>query len=161
MKIYFKRFCRYKNTIDKIFGQALRLTDNDVDDVAVGLCFVDEKQIQDLNSRHRSINKVTDVLSFPFLQMDYKKDKLSDFEAERDPDGMLYLGDIYICKRVAKKQAKEYGHSFKREVCFLALHGLLHLLGYDHIEKDDEAVMQRTANQILQENGVKRGKNHD
>ena len=66
------------------------------------------------------------------------------------------IGDIVICKTVAKLQAKEYGHSYIREVCFLSLHGLLHLLGYDHIEEDDEKVMTQLQASILEDLGIKR-----
>ena len=81
---------------------------------------------------------------------------MKEFEQEKDEEGILFLGDIVICKKVAYKQAKEYGHSKKREICFLALHGLLHLLGYDHIEKKDEKLMTKTANSILEKFGVER-----
>ena len=84
-----------------------------------------------------------------------KAQKLSEFESEK-VDGLLFLGDIVICKDVAKRQAKEYGHSLKREVCFLALHSLLHLLGYDHIEKDEEKEMMAVAEKILNKFGAKR-----
>ena len=63
--------------------------------------------------------------------------------------GYLNLGDIFICMDVAEKQAEEYGHSLKRESAFLFLHGLLHLLGYDHIEQEDEIQMKNAANKIL------------
>lgn len=157
MKVYFKKFFSHRRLINKIFDQALAATDNDVHDVAVGVCQVSSEEIRRLNSTHRNVDKVTDVLSFPFLQTDYKTNKLADFDNERSPDGTLYLGDIYICTAVAKAQAKQYGHSFKRELCFLALHGLLHLLGYDHMTAQDEKVMQSTAEQILQNFGINRG----
>ena len=90
-------------------------------------------------------------MSFPNLE---KKadEKLKNFEKFADFDsGLLFLGDIVICKNVAKKQAKEFGHSLKREVCFLALHGLLHLLGYDHIDPEDEKVMNFLQDKIMSE----------
>ena len=149
MKIYFKGHVPFKRTIKGIYNRALILTKNDVEDLAVGVCCVDKDTIYNLNRQHRKIDRPTDVLSFPFLNIDYKGEKLSAFDGEREPDGSLYLGDIYICKEIAKAQAKEYGHSFKRELCFLALHGLLHLLGYDHIEKQDEEVMMMTAESVL------------
>ena len=66
------------------------------------------------------------------------------------------LGDIYICLNKARSQAIEYGHSFLREISFLTIHGLLHLLGYDHIEKDDEEVMFNLQEMILNEYGIKK-----
>ena len=66
------------------------------------------------------------------------------------------LGDIYISIDKAKSQAEEYGHSFKREICFLAVHGFLHLLGYDHMEKEDEVIMFSKQELILNEAGIKK-----
>lgn len=158
MKIYFKARFPFKRAIKKNYMTALNFTGNDVENLAVGLCYVNKDEIRELNKQFRQIDRPTDVLSFPFLDISYKGKKLSSFDSEREPNGELYLGDIYICKEIAKSQAKEYEHSFKREVCFLALHGLLHLLGYDHIEKDDEKVMIKTANDILSECKIYRRK---
>ena len=146
----------YKRKITALFKVAEEVLKDDFEDVSVSLNFVSEKEICELNKKFRGLEKVTDVLSFPNLN---KKvgEKLKNFEKERNfDDNLLFLGDIVICKSVAERQAKEYGHSTEREVCFLALHGLLHLLGYDHIEKDDEILMQGTADEILKKCGVNR-----
>lgn len=129
----------FKFTMDKLgFGQAY----------SVNITFVDEDEIKELNKTYRNVEKVTDVLSFPLLS---DEDKDIDY-GEKYED----IGDIVICKSVAKIQAKEYGHSYIREVCFLSLHGLLHLLGYDHIEKQDEEKMTKVQSEILEELGIKR-----
>jgi len=160
MKICTKRVgIRYKSLFKNLFEKTLYITGNKVEDVVVGLSFVDGEEIKLLNKQHRNIDKVTDVLSFPMLDINYKNNKLMDFEAERDPNGQLYIGDIVICKDKAKEQAKEFGHSYKREIAFLALHGFLHILGYDHIEKNDEEVMKSLAKNILLNMNIKRGKN--
>lgn len=146
----------YKKTICKLFDVAVEILKEDFSKVEVSLNFVDGEEIKGLNKKFREIDKETDVLSFPNLEKTPKQ-KLKEFESERNvDDGILFLGDIVICKKVAYAQAKEYGHSKKREVCFLALHGLLHLLGYDHIEKEDEKLMQKTADKILEKFGVNR-----
>ena len=146
----------FKRKITKLFEEAERFLKEDFSRVNVSISFVSAEEIRELNERFRNIDKTTDVLSFPNLNKTVEQ-KLSEFESERNfDDGLLFLGDIVICKEVAKKQAKEYGHSLKREVCFLALHSLLHLLGYDHIEKDDEEVMQTLAKEILKNMGVNR-----
>ena len=119
--------------------------------------FVDENRIKELNKAFRNVDKVTDVLSFPMLNINYTQN-LSDFKDENEPDGSLYLGDVVICKKVAKRQAKLYGHSKKREIGFLALHGLLHLLGYDHIEENDEKIMLEMSTKILDTLNIKREK---
>ena len=148
----------YKGLIKKIYHQALRETGNNVEGVEVSIAFIDEDEIKKLNIQHRNVNKVTDVLSFPMLDIIYPQ-TLKDYEIEKMPNGNLYIGDIVICKQVAKRQAKEYGHSLKREVSFLALHGLLHLLGYDHIKKSDEKIMMKKSEEILNSLKIKRGKN--
>lgn len=146
----------YKRKFQKLFEKAGKVLNEDFSKVIVSVNFVSDDEIKRLNNQFRQIDKVTDVLSFPNLNKNYSQN-LSEFEAEKDPDdGMLFLGDIVICKKVAIAQAKEYGHGAKREVCFLALHGLLHLLGYDHIEEADEKVMKKVSEKILQEAGAKR-----
>jgi len=95
------------------------------------IIFVDNNKIKELNTNYRNINKETDVISFAL-----EDEKKENFFLDR-----RMLGDIYISVDKAKSQAKEYGHSLTREISFLAVHGLLHLLGYDHMKKEDEKVM--------------------
>ena len=99
---------------------------------------------------------MTDVLSFPANDLDCpisKKGITCDMEIE---DGMVFLGDIMICFARAEAQAAEYGHSLKREICFLALHGTLHLLGYDHMDSESEKTMYGIQNEILDDMGIVR-----
>lgn len=146
----------YKRSLKGLFEVAGKVLKEDFSAVSVSVNFVDEIEIQRLNKEFRDIDKCTDVLSFPNLNK-ASTQSLKEFDKEKNiDDGMLFLGDIVICKKVAYAQAKEYGHSKKREICFLALHGLLHLLGYDHIESEEEKVMQETAKKILSEFGVER-----
>lgn len=109
------------------------------------IIFVDENKIQELNKEYRGIDKITDVISFA----------LEDNEDSIYND-MRVLGDIYICIPRAKEQAENYGHSIKRELSFLTVHGLLHLLGYDHIKKADEEKMFALQELILNEEGITR-----
>ena len=153
MKIYFQNFgfCTFKSKIKKIYISALEVLGLDFKGFSVNLRFTDKTEIQSLNKSFRNIDKATDVLSFPNL--DFVKAKGVDaklLSKNISPDdGLVPLGDIAICKEIAVLQAKEYGHSFKREVCFLALHCFFHLLGFDHIEKQDEEEMMELANEIL------------
>ena len=141
----------YKRTILKIFKICERVLKEDFKDVYVSINFVSDEEIQKLNREFRNIDKVTDVLSFPNLNKS-TNEKLKKFSKFADFDtNLLFLGDIVISKNVAKKQAREYGHSLKREVCFLALHGFLHLLGFDHIKEEDEKIMIKLQNKILNE----------
>ncbi len=147
-----------RKLIKKIFTVAMIVTENYKSDSQIDVSFVSEEEIKKLNNQHRGVDKVTDVLSFPLLNISYPQ-KLEDYKEEAEPDGILRLGDVVICKQKAYAQAKEYGHSKQREIAFLALHGLLHLLGYDHIEKNDEMIMNSTCEKILSSLNIKRGKN--
>lgn len=149
---------RYKKLINKIYAKALDLTENNIDGLEITISFVNEEKIKEYNKQYRAVDRVTDVLSFPMLNINYNH-KVAEFVDDVLPNGTIYLGDVVICKKVAKKQAKEYGHSTKREIGFLALHGLLHVLGYDHIEKEDEIVMMAKSDEILNDLGLKRKKN--
>lgn len=113
----------------------------------------DNEGIRQLNREQRGIDKPTDVLSFPLL--DYSDGKPLIEAGDIDPDsGMVCLGDIIISVEKALEQADEYGHSREREFAFLAVHGTLHLLGYDHESKDDESIMFSMQESILDEMGL-------
>ena len=114
-----------------------------INKVEFNVIIVDNDYIRKLNKDYRGINKETDVISFAL------EDDKTFNPKER------ILGDIYISYPKALKQAEEYQHSLRRELCFLAVHGLLHLLGYDHIEKKDEEIMFKLQGEILDETGIK------
>ena len=122
----------------------------------VELVFVDEDEIHTLNLNTRGIDRATDVLSYPNL------DKIMPFTKENYPydydedAGSVMIGSIVICDSIAQKQAEEYGHPVERERSYLFLHGLLHLLGYDHISDEDKAVMRLKEEEILSDLGVTR-----
>lgn len=105
----------------------------------------DAEEIQRLNASYRNIDRVTDVLTFPAWEGD---------AILCPPDG--YLGDIAICYERAEEQAMEYGHSLERELAFLSVHGALHLLGYDHVQPEDERAMLQLQDRILNELGYPR-----
>ena len=116
-----------------------------LENVEFNIIFVDSKTIHEMNRTYRNVDRVTDVISFALednktIELDHR-----------------LLGDIYICIEKAEEQAKEYGHSFLRELSFLTIHGLLHLLGYDHMEKEEEEIMFKKQEDILNEFGIKRG----
>ncbi len=116
-------------------------------DIDVSLSIVDENQIRELNRDYRQTDKVTDVLSFPQFET---KNELLDFQ--KNNKGMpLELGDVVICYHVAQKQATEYGHSEERELVYLFVHSILHLLGYDHMEEDDKSQMRAREKEIMKE----------
>ncbi len=117
----------------------------------------DEEEIRRLNRELRSVDSVTDVLSFPSLDGIFGKKLLKkEFTADCDEDGNLFIGSIAICVKRAEEQAREYGHSVQRELCYLAVHGICHLLGYDHIDDADRAVMREKEEKILNRLGIVR-----
>lgn len=146
---------KYRKIIRNAFEKALEVTDNNEEHIVVTVAFAKKNRIKELNNLYRKVDRETDVLSFPMLDIVYPQ-SVKDFKEEYAPDGSLYLGDIVICPKIAKKQAKQYGHSKKREIGFLALHGFLHILGYDHIESEDEKVMMETSERVLNEMELKR-----
>ena len=109
------------------------------------IIIVDEEKIQEINREYRNKDSVTDVISFA----------LEDDDTFIETD-MRILGDIYICLKRCMDQSIEYGHSFLRELSFLTIHGLLHLLGYDHMNEEDEKVMFKLQEMILNEYGIKK-----
>lgn len=116
------------------------------EDVEVSLLLIDNKEIKHLNKEYRNVNEATDVLSFPLYD---------NLEEALDED-YLYLGDIVISGEQAVEQAKDYGHSVEREVGYLTVHSVLHLLGYDHIEEADKKVMREKEEEILEKINLKR-----
>lgn len=129
--------------INKVVEFALKY--QNIESTIFNIIIVDENTIQEINKTYRNKDSVTDVISFAleddksFVQTDYR-----------------ILGDIYICLNRVKSQSIEYGHSFLREFSFLTVHGLLHLLGYDHMTEEDEKIMFELQEMILSEYGIKR-----
>ena len=139
-----------KQKIIEIFNIAQKET-NTKNNISVNVTIVGKDKIRQLNNEFRKVDKVTDVLSFPLLEdNELHSGEMLDENISTD------VGDIVICKSRAIMQAKEYGHSVQREICFLALHGFLHVLGYDHIEKQDEIVMFNLQDKILKKAQVER-----
>lgn len=109
----------------------------------ISVSIVDNEEIRQINRQFRKIDRATDVLSFPMLTF------MEGEEAEVNENGEMILGDIIISLERAKEQAAEYGHSLQREIAFLTAHSMLHLLGYDHMEPEEEAEMFRRQKEIL------------
>lgn len=130
-------------TIEKLVNYALEC--EHVENAECNIILVDNKRIHEINKEYRNIDRPTDVISFALE--DVKDFTYNDFRL---------LGDIYISLPKAKEQAEIYGHSFLRELSFLAVHGILHLLGYDHIKKEEEKIMFQRQEEILNGYGIKR-----
>lgn len=118
--------------------------------VSLEVVFADREEIRRLNAQFRNTDRETDVLSFPTLDgIRGKALSGKDYPYDVDADGALFLGSVVICKDVARRQAEEYGHSYERELNYLAAHGVCHLLGYDHIEEADRAQMRAVEERVL------------
>ena len=109
------------------------------DDAEVSLVFVDDEYIQELNHLYRGLDCPTDVLSFAMMEG----------EPVACGKNVILLGDVVISLQTVERQAKEYGHSFLREAAYLTVHGVLHLLGYDHQEEDKREIMRRQEDEIM------------
>ena len=134
----------YEDIIEKVVFKAFEV--EGVKKASCSIIIVDNTFIHKLNKEYRGIDRVTDVISFA----------LEDDKSMVIPDGIRLLGDIYISLDKAKEQAKEYGHSLERELCFLAVHGVYHLLGYDHENEEDAKIMFKKQEEVLMEYGITR-----
>lgn len=125
----------------------------------VELLLTMNEEIREINKEYREIDRATDVLSFPMIE--YERPAQFDFLEEDDSyfdldTGELMLGNIVISKEKVLSQAEEYGHSVKREYAFLIAHSMLHLLGYDHMEEEERAVMEAKQREVLGQLGITR-----
>lgn len=118
-------------------------------DVTLSMVVTDNAHIKELNNTHRNIDRETDVLSFP----GYEKEEWEEIKNKKD---MAYIGDIVISKEKVEEQALEYENSFEREFCYLTVHGMLHLMGYDHMEDEDKKVMREKEEEIMSKLGLTR-----
>lgn len=146
--------------INKVIECALKEEEVYID-TQISVLFVDNILIQEINREQRGIDKATDVLSFPML--DYTENKVYKeiyknykFKPEDLDEGALVLGDIVLSLEKALEQSVEYGHSFMREVCYLTVHSILHLLGYDHMKDDEKSRMRNREEEILERFNITR-----
>ncbi len=131
------------NTLEGLLDYALKYLK--IDNAEFNIIIIDNEEIHEMNKKYRGVDRETDVITFALE--DHKDIEFED---------VRILGDVYISIDKARSQAEEYGHSLKRELSFLAVHGLLHLLGYDHMKKEDEKIMFDLQDKILDSYGIKR-----
>lgn len=143
----------FVNKLEEIIKFALKEENVNVE-CEISMLFVDNEEIREINNETRGIDRATDVLSFPMLDYEDKKvfkemylDK--EFDETFLDEGELVLGDIVLSLERALEQSKEYNHSFERESCYLVVHSVLHLLGYDHMEEEDKEMMRKREEEIL------------
>lgn len=119
-------------------------------DVNLSVVVTDNENIREINKEQRNIDRPTDVLSFP----GYEKDEWE--EIKKSLGDTAYIGDIVVSKEKIVEQAKEYETGFEREFCYLIAHGMLHLMGYDHMETDDKVIMREKEEMIMKKLNLER-----
>lgn len=136
----------YEKVISKVLEECFKEEKLTESKLYITITLTTPENIRKINKKYRNIDKETDVLSFPMFQ----KDELDEKIKSKD---FLYedvLGDIVISIDKVERQAKEYGHSFERELSYMVVHGFYHLMGYDHIEEKDKIVMRKKEDKILE-----------
>lgn len=125
-----------------------------ITDFSANIVIADDAYLWELNRQFRGIDRATDVLSFPAndLQGPMNEALKEGLEPELGEEGELFLGDIFISIEHAAAQAEEYGNTLTQELCFLAVHGMLHLMGYDHMQEQEEQVMRQKQREALGRN---------
>ena len=156
---------KYIEKIKEAYDYALEYLSIPCKDLEVNISFVSINEIRALNNQFRNKDTETDVLSFPNLlevgreNMQLLGDTLTkdNFQMEVSPEtNAILLGDICICKQVAYRHAKEYDNTKLREIVYMAVHGLLHLLGYDHMIDDDKKIMREVEEKIMNKINLRR-----
>lgn len=153
MKIYTQETQQAEQELLGLMEQAAQqcmklegFSEEEIERTEISLSFVSPEEIHALNRQYRQVDRPTDVLSFPQF------DDLNDLPQE----GELCLGDVVICTAQAKVQAAEYGHSERREMLYLFVHSVLHLLGYDHMEEDEKRQMRKREEEVMEKLGLSR-----
>ena len=137
-----------ESLINSVVKKALEMQ-NVTADVELSVVITDNENIRQINNEFRDKDMPTDVLSFPGYESE-------DINEVKQSDDLMVIGDIIISKEKVVEQAKEYGNTFEREFAYLLVHGILHLLGYDHMEDDEKAVMRVEEERILSELNLSR-----
>ena len=148
----------YEDIVNKMVVSALDF-ENGPYEAEVSVTFVDDEEIRKINSEYRGIDKSTDVLSFPFNEFEIPGnfDNIEESVDAFNPEtGELLLGDIILSTDHIVEQAIEYGHSETRELAFLVVHSMLHLMGYDHMVDEDRVIMEDRQRKILELEGISR-----
>ncbi len=143
----------YDNIIKKVITQCFNQEQLEKEKLWLTIVLTNSDNIQKVNKQYRNIDKATDVLSFPMFEKDelVKKIEKKEFQHEE------ILGDIIISIDKVEEQAKEYEHSFERELSYMLVHGFYHLMGYDHIQEEDKEIMRPKEEKILADLEIKRG----
>ena len=132
----------YENTISKVVEKCFEEEGISASKLCLTITLTTPEHIHEINKQYRNVDRATDVLSFPM----FEKEEIQNIEGNI-PD---VLGDIVISIEKVKEQAKEYGHSFERELSYMVVHGFYHLMGYDHIKEEDKSIMRQKEENVLE-----------
>lgn len=135
----------YKKTIKKVVDKCFQEEKIENSKLCLTITLTNPQNIREINKEYRNVDKETDVLSFPMFEKEELEEKIKKQEFEHED----VLGDIVISIKRVEEQAKEYGHSFERELSYMLVHGFYHLMGYDHIEEADKIKMRPKEEKIL------------
>lgn len=154
----------YEKTIKKVVDKCFEVENLQNTNLYISITLTNPEEIKTINKQYRNINKATDVLSFPMFEKEEldtmvqdsaKKDQVDDTENDENQVRDI-LGDIVISIQKVQEQAKEYGHSFERELSYMVVHGFYHLMGYDHMVEDDKKQMRAKEENILAKLNISR-----
>jgi len=141
----------YNNLIEKVIKNCFEIENLENTNLYISIILTNLKNIKDINNKYRNINKETDVISFPMFEKE-EIIKITNTEVKH------VLGDIIISIEKVQEQAKEYGHSFERELAYMVVHGFYHIMGEDHVQKIDKEIMRKKEEEILNKLNFKRNK---
>ncbi len=146
---YINQIKEFEKEIRQCIRACLKQDKVNCDILEVYIKYTSNSEIQKINKEFRNIDKATDVLSFPMYE---KEDLLEEIKSNilNSANIPITLGDIVISVEKIEEQAKEYGHSFKRELMYLTTHSMFHLLGYDHIEEEDKKIMRQNEDNVME-----------
>lgn len=137
----------YKEAIKEVMNKCFLEEQLENTNIYISVTLTTPENIRKINKEYRNINKETDVLSFPM----FEKEEIENIVKSKEYEVEDVLGDIIISIQKVKTQAIEYGHSFKRELAYMLVHGFYHLMGYDHIQEEDKKKMRPKEEKILQD----------
>ncbi len=135
----------YKEIVERVLTQCYKEEKIEESKLSVTVTLTTPNYIHEINNQYRNVDKATDVLSFPMFEKEELELKIKNKDFEHED----ILGDIIISIEKVEEQAKEYGHSFERELSYMLVHGFYHLMGYDHIKEEDKKVMRPKEEKVL------------
>ncbi len=142
----------YEEIIDKVIKECFNIENLLESKLYVSITLTNSENIKKLNNQYRNIDKETDVLSFPM----FEKEEIEEKMKNKDFPNMDILGDMIISVEKVEEQAKEYGHSFERELAYMVVHSFYHLMGYDHIQEEDKQIMRQKEENVLEKLEIRR-----